>query len=299
MNLIMRTLKIFLILVIQFGLYIQAWSDDSGKDYLITIKTKFGEMRAILYDETPKHKENFLKLAKEGYFDSLIFHRVINHFMIQTGDPDSKGAAPGIPLGKGGPKYTIPAEFNPLLIHEKGSIAAARESDNVNPNKESSGSQFYIVQGRVFTKNELLANRVNFNLLIQYFNKFLQKPENKSTYDQVIQLQQEKNSQAVQRLILSKKDEIEKQFSVDFDLPVSDLQIQKYTTVGGTPHLDGEYTVFGKVIQGLDIIDKIAEVQTDSTNRPLVDILISIKVEEMPRKKITQLYGYQYPQKKP
>jgi peptidyl-prolyl cis-trans isomerase B (cyclophilin B) len=269
----------------------------NNKDYLITITTKFGVMKAVLYDVTPKHKENFIKLAKEKYYDSLLFHRVINHFMIQTGDPESKKAAAGIQLGNGGPSYTIPSEFNPELIHEKGAIAAARQGDNVNPDKESSGSQFYIVQGKIFSLEDLLRNRIDLNQLYKFFKQFIDKPENIVLKENVIRLQQEGKMDSVQSLIISKKDDVEKEYSIEVDKPLTDLQKKKYTTIGGTPHLDGSYTVFGKVISGLDVIDRIAEVKTDSNNRPLEDVMINITIEEMSKRKITKLFGYQYPEK--
>lgn len=291
----MKTIKLYLVIVLQFTLLFTACSDNGKKDYLITIKTKFGDMKAILYDATPKHKANFIKLAKEGYYNGLLFHRVINHFMIQTGDPDSRGAAPGIALGNGGPGYTIPPEFNPNLIHQKGAIAAARQGDNVNPKKESSGSQFYIVQGQVYSENELRENRINYPQLYNYFNTYIHDPQNSDLLKEALQLQKEKNMDSLKNLIRSKKDILEKEYGVKLELPLSDLQIQKYTTVGGVPHLDGEYTVFGQVIDGLDVIDKIAAVKTDSRDRPLDYVDLTVSVREMPRKKITKLYGYHYP----
>ncbi len=196
------------------------------KTTMVVISTDFGEMKAVLYNETPLHKENFIKLAKEGYFDGTLFHRVIDGFMIQGGDPDSKNAKKGQMLGQGGPDYTIAAEFKQELIHRKGALAAARMADQVNPKKESSGSQFYIAQGKVYTKDELnnLAARMG------------------------------------------------KQFN--------QTQIEAYTTVGGVPFLDYEYTVFGQVIEGLEVIDKIAAVQKDHYDRPTEDIKMTIKVVE-------------------
>jgi peptidyl-prolyl cis-trans isomerase B (cyclophilin B) len=293
----MKPLKLYLFLLLIMSQLNQSIAGENKKDYLITITTKFGEMKAILFDNTPMHKENFLKLAGEKYYDSLLFHRVINHFMIQTGDPASKGAAPGVQLGNGGPSYTIPAEFNPELFHEKGAISAARQGDNVNPNKESSGSQFYIVQGKTFDREELLRSRIDLSQLFKYFKLFIDKPENKDLKENIIRLQQEGKMDAVQSLIISKKDEIEKEYSIKLEKPLSEQQIQKYTTIGGAPHLDGGYTVFGKVIAGLDVIDRIAEVKTDSNNRPIEDVTVKISVEEMSKKKITKLYGYQYPEK--
>lgn len=196
------------------------------KTTMVIISTDLGEMKAVLYNETPLHKENFIKLAKEGYFDGCLFHRVIDGFMVQGGDPDSKAAKPGQMLGQGGPGYTIPAEFKQELIHKKGALAAARMADQVNPKKESSGSQFYIAQGKTYTQNEL-------NVLSSRMGKSFNKQ-----------------------------------------------QIDAYTTVGGVPFLDYEYTVFGEVVEGLEVIDKIAKVQKDRYDRPVQDIKMTIKVVE-------------------
>lgn len=196
------------------------------KTTMVIISTDLGEMKAVLYNETPLHKENFIKLAKEGYFDGCLFHRVIDGFMVQGGDPDSKAAKPGQMLGQGGPGYTIPAEFKQELIHKKGALAAARMADQVNPKKESSGSQFYIAQGKTYTQNEL-------NVLSSRMGKSFNKQ-----------------------------------------------QMDAYTTVGGVPFLDYEYTVFGEVVEGLEVIDKIAKVQKDRYDRPVQDIKMTIKVIE-------------------
>ncbi|MBQ2387007.1 MAG: peptidylprolyl isomerase [Bacteroidales bacterium] len=196
------------------------------KTTMVIISTNLGEMKAVLYNETPLHKENFIKLAKEGYFDGCLFHRVIDGFMIQGGDPDSKTAKPGQMLGQGGPGYTIPAEFKQELIHKKGALAAARMADQVNPQKASSGSQFYIAQGKSYTENEL-------NMLSSRMGKAFNKQ-----------------------------------------------QMEAYTTVGGVPFLDYEYTVFGEVVEGLEVIDKIAAVEKDRRDRPVQDIKMTIKVVE-------------------
>lgn len=292
----MKVIQAVLVIMLQLGVFLEACSDGNKKDYLITIKTPFGEMKAILYDATPVHKQNFIKLAKEGYYDSLLFHRVIKGFMIQTGDPESRKALQGQKLGNGGPGYTLPAEFNPNFIHEKGAIAAARLGDNVNPKKESSGSQFYIVEGKVFSKEELQASRIDYTLLNKYLTIYLQRPENKGLLNQVLELEKGNKLDSLQKLIFSQKDIIAKTYNINPDLPLSNLQIQKYTSVGGAPHLDGNYTVFGKVISGLDVIDKIAAVETDANNRPVKDVAMTVTVEEMPRKKISRLYGYVYPE---
>ena len=144
-----------------------AASCSTEKDYIVTIKTEYGDMKAILYDETPKHKENFIKLAEDGFYDSLLFHRVMKDFMIQGGDPNSKNTKPGTPLGNGGPGYNVAAEFNKDLFHMKGAVSAARQPDQVNPDKESSGSQFYIVQGKTWTKDELTTDQNKLNQAVQ------------------------------------------------------------------------------------------------------------------------------------
>lgn len=264
------------------------------KDHVVTIKTKFGDMVAILYDETPKHKANFIKLATEHYYDDLLFHRVMQDFMIQGGDPESKKATPGQHLGNGGPGYTIDAEINPKLFHEKGALAGARLGDAVNPTKASSGSQFYIVQGRKYGEMELKIDQQKYGAALQ---QFFQKGENRVYYDTISRLVQAGNQKAYEDYIVSLKPVIEKQLGVSVDRDVLPELVKAYSTVGGVPHLDKEYTVFGKVIKGLDVIDKIASQPTDGANRPTEDIRMTVTVEEMSRSKITKLYGYTYPAK--
>lgn len=207
-----RNLCILLVLLGLSGCAVFNSSGIKGKDEIVTISTNQGDMTLLLYDETPKHKANFVKLAKEGYYNGTTFHRIIDNFMIQGGDPNSKNDNPNDD-GMGGPDYTLPAEIKPQFKHKRGAVAAARMGDHVNPKKESSGSQFYIVE--------------NHN---------------------------------------------------------------------GTPFLDGAYTVFGEVIQGMDVIDKIAAQPKDGRDRPLTDIKMTVKVEEMKRKKIQDKYGYTYPE---
>lgn len=188
----------------------------------VVIETTQGKMIVVLYDNTPFHCENFIKLVNDGFYNGQLFHRVINNFMIQAGDPQTKNAEPGVRYGSGGPSYTIPAEFVPEYYHRKGALSAARQGDNVNPQKESSGSQFYIVQGKKLSDAELDA--------------FEQR---------------------------------------GMHIKFTPEQREIYKTLGGTPHLDYSYTVFGEVIEGLDVIDKIAAQQTDANDRPVVDVKIN------------------------
>ncbi|MCD9014264.1 peptidylprolyl isomerase [Parachryseolinea silvisoli] len=262
------------------------------RDQVVTFHTRYGDMVAILYDETPKHKQNFIKLAKEHYFDSLMFHRVIDGFMIQGGDPDSRKAAKGAMLGQGGPGYTIDAEFNPKYYHEKGALSAARLGDQMNPSKASSGSQFYIVHGTKVKEEEIKIDPAKFNQAMQ---QFFQNPANKAVYDSIGQFYQANDLRGAQEFILKLKPRVEKETGIATEKDVPAEQVKAYTTVGGAPQLDGAYTVFGKVIKGLDIIDTIAKQSVDQAKRPLEDIRMTVTVEEVSKKKIEKLYGYHYP----
>jgi len=203
---------------------IPASIEPEKKNKMVEIITEFGTMKVRLYDETPLHRDNFIKLVEEGFYNDLLFHRVIKNFMVQGGDPNSKGAEPNTPLGNGGPGYTIPAEIKPGLFHKKGVLSAARLGDQMNPEKASSGSQFYLVQGTKVPAATL------------------------------------------------------QQFAARSGYQYSPEQIEAYETVGGTPHLDGQYTVFGEVIEGLDIIDKIAAVPTAPGDRPLKDVKMTMRI---------------------
>jgi len=264
---------------------------NSKKDYLITIKTDYGEMKAILYDETPKHKANFVKLAEDGFYDGVLFHRVIKNFMIQGGDPKSKEAQSNQPLGDGGPGYRIPAEFNEKLFHQKGALSAARMGDNTNPDRESSGSQFYIVHGKTFSPEELTTNH---QMLQFHFRELLAMEEFEDLRNQIIMLQQNGDFEALQKKIIEYKPIIEEKFDVDLSIDIPKERLDVYAAQGGAPHLDDQYTVFGQVIEGLDVLDKIATLETDQRDRPVKDVAMEVEVEEMSKKKITKLYGYEY-----
>lgn len=246
------------------------------KKTTIEMVTDKGTILLELYNETPKHRDNFIKLAKEGAYDSLLFHRVINTFMIQGGDPDSKFAEPNVQLGNGDRPYKVDAEFRPNLFHKKGALAAARDG---NPERASSAMQFYIVQGKV--KNDSLIDidekRINRWLATHYSN---QLPENKALFDS---LQQAIANEDYQRYLKINK-ELEKRAEnfTDFQkYTIPEEHRKVYRTLGGTPHLDQNYTVFGQVIEGLNVVDSIAAVKVDVNNRPINDIRIqSIKVIE-------------------
>jgi peptidyl-prolyl cis-trans isomerase B (cyclophilin B) len=280
--------------ILLFGSLISGCGQDKD-DYVVTIKTQFGEMKALLYDETPLHKKNFIKLAEEGALDNTLFHRVIQEFMIQGGDPNSKTAVKGQPLGDGGPGYTVPAEINTNLLHERGALSAARLSDAQNPKKESSGSQFYIVQGKVWTKEELTLDQEKLYYGLQ---QILQNPSNKGLLDSLNQLYRADQT-AFQKKVISLAPMIQQATNLDLNKTIEQSRLDLYTTIGGAPHLDGGYTVFGKVVKGLEVIDKIAAVAKDQSDRPLEDIRMTVKVEKMSKKKIEKEFGYQYPAKKP
>lgn len=206
--------KTFLLVLACFSLMITGCAQN---DYVVTIKTKYGDMVAILYDETPKHKENFIKLASEGYYDSLLFHRVIQGFMIQGGDPDSRKASAGQPLGNGGPGYTIPPEFNAKLFHERGALAAARLGDAMNPKKESSGSQFYIVQGRLHTREQLLIDQQKYGQALQ---RFFQNADNKVYFDSVNAFFQARDEQGYNAFMQRLRPVVEEQLGISVEREV-------------------------------------------------------------------------------
>lgn len=258
---------------------------------VVTIKTPFGDIVAILYDETPQHKANFLKLANEHFYDSTLFHRVMKDFMIQGGDPDSKKASPGQPLGRGGPGYTIPAEFVPKYFHERGAIAAARLGDQGNPNRESSGSQFYIVQGKVIPEMEYKAD---MNLLMAELMGLYQGGNYKPMFDTLQALSRDETAYVAKLVSLVPR--IEKITGKKLTKDVPEDRLKAYSTVGGTPFLDDQYTVFGKVISGMDVVDKIIAVETDPSDRPKQDVPMTVTVKKMKRKEIEKKYGYKLPE---
>ena len=246
-------------------------SSDMEKRTQVKIETTMGEIIVELYNETPKHRDNFIKLAKEGVYDSTLFHRVIRQFMIQAGDPDSKNAADTAQLGSGDVGYTIPAEFVPKFFHKKGALAAARMGDDVNPDRESSGCQFYIVTGRKFRESQLLdmAGQKNnarmdtlFNQLARKHMKEIYKLRKANDQDGLLELQDSLEAQAY---ALYKEEE---------PFMFTPEQLTAYSTIGGAPHLDGAYTVFGQVVSGMETVEKIEGTKTGKADRPVENVRI-------------------------
>ncbi len=241
----------------------------------VQIKTEFGIIKIKLYNDTPSHRDNFVKLTKEGFYTDLLFHRVIQNFMIQGGDPDSKNAAPGKLLGEGDLGYSIPAEINPKYFHRKGVLAAAREGDQVNPEKKSSACQFYILQGRVFRTGEL--DSLQMKLEESRKRNMLQQ-KLKLIEPELNRLRQEGNQNEIIARINSLKDEVMAQVAKLPPIRFTEEQRNAYTTVGGYPSLDNNYTIFGEVVEGLDVVDKIAAQATDQNDRPLKDLKFSVSM---------------------
>lgn len=244
---------------------------ENEKRTLVKLETTMGNITVALYNETPKHRDNFIKLVKEGVYDSTLFHRVIKQFMIQAGDPDSKNASDTAMLGSGDVGYTIPAEFNPKFFHKKGVLAAARQGDDVNPEKASSGCQFYIVTGRRFTEPQLLGmeNKINeqreealFDSLARQHMKEIYKMRKAGDNAGLLELQDTLEAQA--RELADKEEKF--RFTPE--------QIKAYSTIGGAPHLDGSYTVFGEVTEGMEVVDNIEIAKTNRADRPIENIRI-------------------------
>lgn len=251
----------------------------------VLIHTEFGDIKIVLYDETPKHRDNFLKLVKNGTLDSTLFHRIIKQFMIQGGDPDSKNAKKGAILGNGNVGYTLPAEIHPNLYHKRGALAAARLGDDVNPNHESSGCQFYIVEGAVFTDSSLdvlIRTRMDQPIKQKIFDAFINKPENAGLKAGFIRAQQRamttRNQDSLNYYSAIINPVIEAEFEKTPHRVITPEQRKTYTTFGGTPHLDGAYTVFGEVVDGMGVVDVIASQPRDRNDRPLRDVRMTIKV---------------------
>lgn len=237
----------------------------------VIIKTSEGDITVRLYDETPRHRDNFLKLAKEEYYNGTLFHRVIKNFMVQAGDPNSKGAPEGMMLGTGGPGYTIPAEILPQYIHKRGALAAARQGDEVNPERASSGSQFYIVWGQVYNDGQIgqLARQLQMQAEQTIFNRLAGEHRK-----EIMELRRNRDQAGLMELQNDLIAQTQAIIAEQGAAGLTEEQKNIYTTIGGTPHLDGQYTVFGEVETGLDVVEKIQNVETATADRPKQDIQI-------------------------
>ena len=239
----------------------------------VKIQTTLGDITVRLYDETPIHRDNFVKLVKEGYYDGTLFHRVIKDFMIQGGDPDSKGAPAGKMLGVGGPDYTLEAEIKDGLFHKRGALAAARQGDEVNPERRSSGSQFYIVWGQVYNEGQLrqFSKQLKMQQTQEIFNRLASEHR-----DEIIQMRRDRNRAGLQELQDKLATEAQQQAANYVGL--TEKQQKIYSTIGGTPHLDGQYTVFGEVEEGLEVVEMIQGAATGRGDRPIDDIEMRVTI---------------------
>lgn len=243
----------------------------------IRISTSLGEMTFMLYDDTPGHRDAFLKLAREGYYDETLFFRVIRDFLIQGGSKSSRNAPPGKRIGFGDPSKTIGHEIVPQYFHKKGALCAPRQPDEVNPEKRSDISQFFIVKGRIYTPGELDTMELIINRPIR--NRIVKKYLNDEVRARLQQLREEKKVEEFREIAGEVRRQIDREYNGHPDLLVfSEKQRQAYTTVGGYPELDGEYTVFGQCTSGFEVIDRIAALETDENNRPLIDVKLTVTV---------------------
>jgi len=271
----MQKMQLFVLMILMITGVSCDGSNNNSDEKLVVIKTEFGNIKVKLYNDTPKHRDNFLKLVNEGFYTDLMFHRVMNNFMIQGGDPNSRTAAPGVKLGNGGPGYTIPAEILPVHFHKKGVLAAARLGGPSNPMKESSGSQFYIVQGVVFRPGQLDTMEITMNsrkkndLLRECFE---------AANPQLNDFRAKNDKPGFDLCVAGIREKADSIYATQPQFKYTPEQRQAYTTVGGYPSLDGEYTVFGEVVEGIEVVDKIAAVKTDAADRPITDVRMKIEL---------------------
>ncbi len=261
---------------------------DEKSDSLVVIHTPYGDMTVMLYDQTPQHKQNFLKLASEGSYDSTIFHRVIKGFMIQGGDLNL--VEPNTCTG------TLPAEIRSDLFHTKGALAAARQGDQVNPKKKSSACQFYIVQGTPFDTTQLtqMAENKKFNYYNMKMRELLAMEAYAELKEEIMQLQSAGDRAGLQSKFMDSWSLIDEEFgSPAYASYPSDVKMT-YKETGGSPHLDGDYTVFGRVVDGMAVIDSIAAVQTGRADKPLQDVHMTMEVVVMKKRKISKEFGVEY-----
>lgn len=259
---------------------------NSDKDILVNINTQFGTIKVLLYDETPLHKKNFIELVRAGKYDSTLWHRVMKGFMIQGGNINEKeGTQESL-------EDRIPSEIMSDFIHTKGALAAARQPDRVNPEKMSSSSQFYIVQGKIFSTEELIIDQFALN---QGLSELMKNPSYDTIAEQFINLQRGNKIEEMNQLALRYVELVESVQGISLRKDMALDRLEAYTTLGGAPHLDNEYTIFGHVVAGLEVVDQIASVSVGRANRPIEELFMTMEIEEIPKKEITEKYGYSYP----
>ena len=259
--------------------------NNTDKDSLVKIHTNLGDITVLLFEDTPKHKESFLSMAEEGMYDSTSFHRVINNFMVQGGDVASKQGF------SNESRRLIPAEITTHHLHAKGALAAARQPDNVNPERKSS-TQFYIVHGRIYSEKEMQTDLGKLNYAAGIY---LQSESNLPLRDTLVIMQEQGRMSDLQQILIDLKEEISVYTALDLDKESTPEQIALYTSQGGYPPLDFEYTVFGQVVEGIEVVDKIAVVETGEADTPIEDIFMTMEVIEIPKAEVTEKYGYEYP----
>ncbi len=273
------------LLWILMALVIFGCGANTNKDSLVIIHTNLGDITVVLFDDTPKHKESFISMSQDGMYDSTTFHRVIQDFMVQGGDVASKSGFANES------KRLIPAEIRTEHLHVKGALAAARQPDNVNPQRKST-TQFYIVHGRTFSEKELTTDIGKLNYAA---GQYLHSEANLPLRDTLVLMQEQGRIAELQQILIELKEEIAFYTAMNLDREATPEQIEVYTTLGGYPYLDFEYTVFGQVLEGLDVVDKIARVQTGVADKPTEDVFIKMEVIELSKSEITKKYGYEYP----
>ena len=274
-------------LVIIIWILVALLGCNSDKDILVNINTQFGTIKVLLYDETPLHKKNFIELVKAGKYDSTLWHRVIKNFMVQGGNVNEKDGT------QESEEDRIPAEIIDDFMHTKGALAAARQPDRINPLKMSSASQFYIVHGKIFNEEELTINQYALN---QGLSELMRDANYDTIAQQFINLQRGSKNKEMNQLALRYVDLVESVKGISLRKDISEDRLEAYTTVGGAPHLDNEYTVFGRVVAGLQVVDQIASVSVGRANRPIENIYMTMNIEEIPKKQVTEQYGYIYPE---
>ncbi|WP_372948005.1 peptidylprolyl isomerase [Mariniphaga sp.] len=272
----MRNWGLFVFVFILIGVFSCGNAQPQKEEAQIVVKTGYGNIKIKLYDKTTEHRKNIEKLVGEGFYDGLLFHRVIQNFMIQGGDPDSKNAEPGKMLGGGSLDYTLPAEILPEYFHKRGAVAAARRGGPSNPEKRSSSSQFYIVQGKTFSEGALDTLEMAKNQ--QLINEMMRE-QLTAAQDDIEQFRMNNDRDRFNQKVAEIREQVDNLIEArGIGFKFSDEQREIYTTIGGYPSLDGDYTVFGEVTEGMDVVDKIAAMETDKNNRPVQDVKMEIEL---------------------